>query len=94
MTPEREIYLSNRSKEILENEAWQFAFDAIKSEIETQWKSSPARDVDGRERLWLMQSLLTKLQTVLQQTMDSGKLAAAELRHKRTLKEKASDWVR
>jgi hypothetical protein len=94
MTPEQAIYQANRAKEVLDNEAYQLAFDQIKAEIDAQWKSSPARDVDGRERLWLMQSLLTKLQTTLQQTMDSGKLAAADLRHKQTLRERASDLLR
>lgn len=93
MTPEQELYLANRAKEVLENEAYIAAFESIREEITTQWKTSPARDQDGREKLWLMQSLLNKIQLCLQSTMDGGKLAKAELRHRQTLAEKARDLL-
>ena len=94
MTPERTIYLANRSKEVLENEAYLDAFELIKTEIDNQWRTSPARDTDGRERLWLMQSLLSKLQATLETTMQSGKLAAADIHHKQTMLQRANDWLK
>lgn len=94
MTPEQELYRAGRAKEVLENEVYLDAFEQIKQEIEQQWKSSPARDVEGRERLWLMQALLSKLQNCLQATMDGGKVAVAELRHKQTLIDQAKHWLR
>jgi hypothetical protein len=94
MTPEQQLYLANRAKEVVENEAYIAAFEAIKEEILLQWKTSPARDADGREKLWLMQSLLQKLQLCLESTMDGGKLAKAELQHRQTLAERAKDWLR
>lgn len=94
MTPERQIYIANRAKEVLENEAYLEALALIKTEIDTQWRTSPARDTDGRERLWLMQSLLSKLQATLETTMQSGKLAAADLRHQKTMLERANDWLK
>lgn len=94
MAPERQIYIANRAKEVLENEAYLEALVLIKTEIDTQWRTSPARDTDGRERLWLMQSLLSKLQATLETTMQSGKLAAADLRHQKTMLERANDWLK
>lgn len=94
MTPEQELYRAGRAKEVLENEVYAEAFEQIKQEIEQQWKSSPARDTEGRERLWLMQALMTKLQTCLESTMQGGKVARAELRHKQTLIDQAKDWLR
>ena len=94
MTLEQAIYHANRAKEVIENEAYIDAFEQIRKEIEEQWKSSPARDVEGRERLWLMQSLLNKLRLTLESTMDSGKLATADLRHKQTLAERAKDFLK
>ena len=91
MTPEQAIYRANRAKEVLENETYIEAFALIEQELTEQWKSSPARDQEGREKLWLMQRLLAKLKVTLESTMDSGKLAVAELTHKQTLMEKAKD---
>lgn len=91
MTPEQAIYRANRAKEVLENETYIEAFALIEQELTEQWKSSPARDQDGREKLWLMQRLLAKLKVTLESTMDSGKLAVAELTHKQTLIERAKD---
>lgn len=94
MTPEREIYIANRAKEVLENEAYLEACALIKTEIETQWRTSPARDTDGRERLWVMLSLLTKLNATLETTMQSGKLKAADLAHKQSMLTRANDWLK
>lgn len=94
MTPERTIYIANRAREVLENEAYTEALTLIKTEIETQWRTSPARDTDGRERLWVMLSLLTKLQATLETTMQSGKLAAADIKHKQTMAQRANDWLK
>lgn len=90
-TIEERLYLGDRAREVLENEAYNDAFSQIKSEVMQQWADSPARDTEGREKLWLMQSLLSKLQLTLQTTMETGKLASLELEHKRTLLQRAKD---
>ena len=82
------IYNGDRAKEVLENEAFNAAFDDIEKEILNQWKQSPARDLEGREKLWLMLSLLGKVKLTLQSTLDTGKLATAELKHQRSLAER------
>lgn len=94
MTPEQAIYRANRAAEVIENEAYIDAFAQIEQELTDQWKASPARDAEGREKLWLMQRLLGKLKLALESTMDSGKLAVAELKHRQTLTEKAKEWLR
>ena len=81
MTLEGRIYNADRAKEVLENEAFQQVFADAKQEITEQWTKSPARDQEGREKLWLMLSLLNKLEAMLQSSLDSGKLAKAELQH-------------
>lgn len=93
MTIEERITLGNRAKEVVENEAYMAAFEMIRKEIDEQWKASPARDVDGRERLWLMQALLKKLELAMQSTMDSGKLAMADLLHERSKMQRAKEWI-
>ena len=93
MTIEKRIYNADRAKEVLENEAFQQVFADAKQEISEQWMKSPARDAEGREKLWLMLSLLNKLETMLQKSLDDGKLAAKELQYQRSLAEKVKDWA-
>ncbi|MDB5541975.1 MAG: hypothetical protein JWQ89_3702 [Devosia sp.] len=93
MTPEQELYRANRAKEVLDNEIYIEAFAAIEQELTDQWKSSPARDAEGREKLWLMQALLGKIKVSLEATMASGTVAKDQLRHKQTLIENATSWL-
>lgn len=85
------LYNGDRAREVLENESYIAAFEAIETEILTQWKQSPARDLEGREKLWQLLSLLQKLQATLQSTLETGKLAKLELEHKRSLAERLKD---
>ena len=82
------LYNGDRAREVLENEAYTAAWADIETEILTQWKQSPARDADGREKLWQLLSLLHKLQATLKTTLETGKLAMMELEHQRTLAER------
>lgn len=93
MTLEGRIYNADRAREVLENEAFQQVFADAKQEITEQWTKSPARDQEGREKLWLMLSLLNKLEAMLQSSLDSGKLAKAELQHQQTMLERAKALV-
>ena len=93
MTLEKRIYQADRAREVLENEAFQQVFADAKQEITDQWTKSPARDQEGREKLWLMLSLLNKLETMLQASLDSGKLARLDLEHQKTLAERAKGLV-
>jgi len=90
---EKRIYDGARAREVLDNEAYQQAFADLKSEITEQWKSSPARDQDGREKLYLMLGLLTKIEGLLQTTMETGRLAELDLAHKQTLADRARAFL-
>ena len=87
---EQRLAEGNRAKQILEDEVYTGAFDAIKQKVVDEWTNSPARDGDGRERLWTYLQLLHKLQATLQTTMETGKLASLELQHRQT----ASDRIK
>lgn len=84
-TIEERIYDANRAKEVLENEAFQAAFADIENEVIEQWKTSPARDEAGREKLWIYLSMLQKLKAHLETTLQTGKLAQLEVEHRQTL---------
>jgi hypothetical protein len=91
MTPEQEVYLGQRAKEVIENEAYIAAFDAIRQELIDQWQESPARDKDGRETLWLMLKQLDKLKLTLEGTMSAGRMKAADLTYRE--KTKLQRWL-
>lgn len=93
MTLEQRIYKADRAREVLENEAFTGAFATIQTEITEQWKKSPARDQEGREKLWLMLSLLNKVEAVLQETLTDGKLAKADLQHYQSKEQKERQWA-
>ena len=92
-TLEQRLYLGDRAKEILENEAFVAAFEATEKEVIDQWTNSPARDADGREKLWQYLMMLRKVKANLQQTLETGKLAQLELKHLQSLKDKARGWL-
>lgn len=78
---EQRIYDGDQARLVLENEAFTQAFADIRQEYTTAWMDSPARDVDGREKLYLMLKLTDKLQATLEAAMTDGKLARIELEH-------------
>lgn len=93
MTLEKRVHNGSRAREVLENEAFDAAFTAIEEDLIDQWKNSPARDEEGREKLWSYLKLLHRLKAQLTDTMDSGRLAALDLEHKRNLLQRAGDWL-
>ncbi|MBT2300373.1 hypothetical protein J7E70_07835 [Variovorax paradoxus] len=89
MTTAQEIYNADRAKEVLENEAFHQAFHDIKQELTEQWKTSPARDLDGREKLFLMLKMLEKVEICLKASLDSGTLAKEKLKYEQSLLDRA-----
>ena len=90
-TIEERIYNGDRAREVLDNEAFQWAFEETEKEILQKWMDSPARDADGRERLWQYLTLLRKVKANLVSTLETGKLAKLDLQHKQTMFEKTRD---
>lgn len=93
MNESQRIYNADRAKECLENEAFQQAFADIEQELIEQWKTSPARDEDARQKLWLMLKMLEKLKLTLQASLDSGKLAVIEMEHRKSMAQRAKEWI-
>lgn len=92
-TLEQRAAIGSRAKEVLENECFIEAFDATEKELTEQWQNSPARDAEGREKLWQYLMMLRKVKAHLVQTMETGKLAQIDLAHKQSQWEKAREWL-
>jgi hypothetical protein len=84
-TLEQRLFDGNRAKEVLENEAFIAAFEGSEKEVIEQWMNSPARDAEGREKLWNYLMLLRKVKAHIMRTLETGKLAKLELEHRQTL---------
>ena len=92
MTNDKRIYDGNRAREILENPLFDQVFSDIEAEVIEQWKSSPARDEAGREKLWIYLSMLKKVRQTIQTALESGKLAQLEIDHKQTMLDRLKVW--
>lgn len=94
MSLEQRIYEGNRAREVLDNEVFQRVFADIEQELMHAWKTSPQRDAEGRERLFLMLSMLGKVKLALETTLDSGKLAHLEFSHHNpTVRQQAHEFL-
>jgi arginine deiminase len=93
-TLEQRIEAGGRARDVLENSAYTEAYQAIEQELINEWISSPARDAQGREKLWTYLQMLRRVQSQLAQTMESGQLARVDLQHKRSLMDRARESLR
>lgn len=100
MTPQTEARLRNeaarglRANELMADELIVEAFDTLNARLTSEWASSPVRDTEGRERIWLMQKLLKSVGDHLNEIATTGKLGALQLEQERTLAQKAKEWAR
>lgn len=85
------IHDAARAREVLENEAFNAAFKEIEQEVLDKWKNSPARDAEGREKLWTYLTLLTKVRMHLESKMQDGKQAELDLEYRRSLRQRVKD---
>lgn len=94
MTPTQALDRSNSAKRILEDPLFIEAFALIEHEIMEQWEACPARDKEAREFLWLLFKNARKFKGILQGAIESGKLAAHELKEKETFMQQMTRKVR
>jgi len=92
-TLDQRLAHGDRAKEALENEAFTSAFEAIEKEVIDQWTNSPARDAQGREKLWIYLMMLRKVKAHLTSTMETGRLARLELDYQQSLKDRAKQFL-
>lgn len=92
-TIEERIYSGARAKDILDNEVFQQVFADIEQELFKAWTESPVRDAEGRELIHQYQAMLRKLKSQLQTTFETGKLAQLDLEHKKTIAQRAKEWL-
>jgi hypothetical protein len=76
---ELEIQRGERASLLLQDELLNETLEKIDTEYTQKWKSTPVRDVEGREKLWLMIKTAELFRMELESVMNTGKLAKATL---------------
>lgn len=71
----QDIARGESAKAVVENEAFSLAFDMLINDLTTKWQTSPARDQEGREKLYLMLTLSKAVRANLESLILSGKMA-------------------
>ncbi len=79
MTPELEQRRGEEARRVLEHPLLTEAFSSIEANLRRQWEASAGAEADLRERLWLMLRLLRRLQGLLTEVVETGRLAEAQL---------------
>jgi len=74
MTPEQEKQRTELAKNILNNPVFQDAIKQIKQELYGEFLNSPARDSEGREKIYLMGKMFDLLLVNIKSVMETGKL--------------------
>lgn len=74
MTPDETIQKGNEAARLLTDPLFIEAFDTVKTEINASWEETPARDTEGRERLWLMLKLLGRVRAHIETIAANGEI--------------------
>jgi hypothetical protein len=76
---QRDIVRGARAAELLKSELLQECFATLEADYIAAWKIAPARDTDGRERLWQAVNIVGKVRDHLVKVANDGKLAQRQL---------------
>jgi hypothetical protein len=74
-----EVTRGQRARALLDDPLVDEAFAAIERECLAEWRRAPARDVEGRERLWLMLKMAERFKAHFVNLIDSGRLAGERI---------------
>jgi hypothetical protein len=83
-----EVERAERARAVIESPLFVDAFEAVEKELMTRWKQDAAIGQDGRERCFLMVTLLGQLRQALTQHIQTGEMARIQLKEYRTMKER------
>ena len=94
MTPEEALRKSERAGQIYNDPLIRETLDLMEREVMEAWITCPVRDSEAREALWRMAVTTRKFRDLLRGTMESGKLAIAQIQQKKTLLERGINSLR
>ena len=68
---------------VIESPVYQEAMESYEQRLMEEWQNSPARDTEGREKIWLMIKTAKTVRRNLEELMETGKLATIQLEQER-----------
>ena len=83
-----------RAQDLMSDELMVEAFNTIRTRLTTEWADSPARDHEGREKIWLMLKSLNAVEVHLRTTLETGQMAQTQLNQLRQAMQKVQETVR
>ena len=69
-----QVHRANHAQELKDNPILQEALETWQKDLMKAWENSPARDAEGREKLFLMVQASKQFQTYIQTLVDNGKM--------------------
>lgn len=94
MTPEEALRRANRAGQLFNDPLLQETLDFMEKEVMEAWIACPVRDAEGREELYRLIKTTRKFRDLLRGTMESGKMAAEEIRRKESVLERAKNGLK
>lgn len=89
-----EMDRARQAQELAEHPIFMEALAQYRQRLNDEWAASPARDTEGRERLWLMSKTISVVEGHLKELMETGKLASIQWEQKLTLAQRAKAALR
>jgi hypothetical protein len=80
MSPQDALKRANAAGQLFQNPLMAETLDFMEKEVMEAWMACPVRDVEAREALWRMAVTTRKFRDLLRGTMESGKIAAEQIR--------------
>lgn len=76
---EDERKLGADAEYLLDHPIYKDAVNRLRDEIMQQWRNAPARDAEGRERLWVMLKLLERIEAHIATVAQTGRMASKQI---------------
>ena len=86
-----EMERSRQANDVLEHPLFIEALNVYRNVLKDEWLNSPARDTEGRERIWVMQKTVEVVERHLREIMETGKLATIQWEQKRGAVQRVRD---
>jgi hypothetical protein len=95
MTPDEALRRSSNARRLMADPLLTETLDLMERDVMEAWIVCPVRDTEGREALWRMAVTTRKFRDLLHGTMESGKLAADQIRRRdETIAQRAKNLMR
>lgn len=75
MSDDEDIRRGDRAQALLESDTFAETWREIENDCMARWRTSPTRDAEGRERIWMMVGVLGAIRSELEGRVATGRAA-------------------